>query len=304
MSRRSTRVILVGIAVLIGGIVLLTRPVNRDLSGDWTNATQTPLERLGDQQQSMADEQAAALENRAPRYSRGGEMFQDTGLRVLRIAGEARTSIIIDPPNGRLPPRTDEGQQRLAAIDERRKRLPSHPETRTLGERCLVSFGSNAGPPMLPNYLYNNNYTIVQTADQVLIFTEMNHDVRIIPIGEKTARPSRMRPWFGESVGRWEGSTLVVETTNLHPLQLEQTSNWWAYRAASDRLTVTEWLTRADADTLHYRFTVEDPGTYTAPFTGELTFTRLNEMIYEYACHEGNYSMPHLLAAPSDTPRP
>jgi hypothetical protein len=133
---------------------------------------------------------------------------------VIRINGEARSSIIIDPPNGRLPPRTEAGRKGLAELAARRAKFGEfdHPEMRPLAERCLVSFGSNAGPPMLPNYYYNNNYTIVQSADDILILTEMNHDVRTIRMGA-THKPNNVRPWFGDSIGRWEGDTLVVETT-------------------------------------------------------------------------------------------
>jgi len=168
---------------------------------------------------------------------------------------------------------------------------------RSLAERCLVSFGSNAGPPMLPNYFYNNNCMIVQTDDHVMIMTEMVHDARIIPIGATTHRPSRIRPWFGDSIGHWEGDSLVVETINIHPLQLEQPSYWWsAYRGASEDLKVTERFTRSGRDTIRYRFTIEDPSTFTAPFTGELLFTRTDETIYEYACHEGNRTVENVLS--------
>ena len=144
----------------------------------------------------------------------------DPGLNVIRIDGVARSSIIIDPPNGRVPALTDAGKQRLAAIAARAKKFGEfdHPEMRPLADRCLLSFGSNAGPPMLPNYFYNNNYTIVQTKDHVMILTEMNHDARIIRLDAKEHVPAHLRPWFGDSIGRWEGDTLVVETTNIHPL--------------------------------------------------------------------------------------
>ena len=128
----------------------------------------------------------------------------------------------------------------------------------------------------------------------------MNHDARIIPIGVRR-QPSRARPWFGESIGRWHGGTLVIETINLHPVQVEQISDFWAYGAASERLKVTEWLTRTGPDTIHYRFTIEDPETYTAPFTGELPFRRMDEMIYEYACHEGNRSLANILSVARST---
>jgi hypothetical protein len=312
-----------------------------DLQGNWTNETQTPLERMGAQGGTLTDEQASAIEDRAkvveefrdrpsdpnrPAPPKGGEagrlaapgqqsfieiiseaaggavggyngFWLDPGLNVIRIDGVARSSIIIDPPNGRLPARTDAGKKRLAEISARSKKFGEfdHPEMRPLADRCLVSFGSNAGPPMLPNYFYNNNYTIVQTKDHVMILSEMNHDARIIPIGATTHAPAALRPWFGDSIGRWEGDTLVVDTTNIHPMQLDQTSLLWAYRGASDQIKVTERFTRTGPDTIRYRFTVEDP-TFTAPFTGELPFNRLGEMIYEYACHEGNYAMTNILS--------
>jgi hypothetical protein len=219
-------------------------------------------------------------------------------LNVIRIDGVARSSIIIDPPNGRLPALTDAGKKRMAEINARAKRFGEfdHPEMRPLSDRCLLSFGSNAGPPMLPNYFYNNNYTIVQTKDHVMIMSEMVHDVRIIDLKRTTHLPATVRPWLGDSIGRWEGDTLVVETTNIHPMQLEQTSILWAYRGATENLKVTERFTRTGPDTILYRFTMEDPATFTAPFTGELPFTKMDEMIYEYACHEGNYAMTNILS--------
>ena len=149
---------------------------------------------------------------------------------------------------------------------------------------------------MLPNYFYNNNYTIVQTKDHVLIMSEMVHDARMIRLGATEHLPSHIRPWMGDSIGRWDGDTLVVETTNIHPLQLEQTSILWAYRGASEKLKVTERFTRTGPDTILYRFTMEDPSTFTAPWTGELPFTRIDEEIYEYACHEGNYALANILS--------
>jgi len=130
----------------------------------------------------------------------------------------------------------------------------------------------------------------------VMILTEMVNDVRIIRLGATDHLPRHMRPWFGDSIGRWEGDTLVVETTNIHPLQLAQSSVLWAYRGASDDLKVTERFTRTASDTILYRFTMEDPATFTAPITGELPFNRIDEQIYEYACHEGNYAMTNILS--------
>jgi hypothetical protein len=177
------------------------------------------------------------------------------------------------------------------------------PEVRSLSDRCLTSFGSNAGPPMLPNYFYNNNYTIVQTKDYVMIMTEMVHDARIIRLGATAHAPSQVRSWFGDSIGHWEGDTLVVETTNLHPSQLAQASPLWPYRGASDKLKVTERFTRTSPNVLHYKFTVEDPSTFTSPYSGELPFNRINEPIYEYACAEGNYALPGMLAGAREQER-
>ena len=313
-----------------------------DFQGNWTNETQTPLERMGQPGPTLTDEQAAAIEQRAqqveefrdkasdpnrPPPSKGGEarslaapgtpsfieqiaefaggkvggyngFWLDPGLKVIRIDGVARSAIVIDPPNGRIPPLTAAGQQRVAELATRAKQFGEfdHPEVRPLSDRCLLSFGSNAGPPMLPNYFYNNNYTIVQTKDHVLIMSEMVHDARMIRLGATEHLPSHIRPWMGDSIGRWDGDTLVVETTNIHPLQLEQTSILWAYRGASEKLKVTERFTRTGPDTILYRFTMEDPSTFTAPWTGELPFTRIDEEIYEYACHEGNYALANILS--------
>lgn len=222
----------------------------------------------------------------------------DPGNNVIRIDGKARSSIIIDPPDGRIPALTAEGKQRMQERLARRKQFgeSDHPELRSLSDRCLTSFGSNAGPPMLPNYFYNNNYTIVQTGQYVMIMTEMVHDARIIRLDTARHMPSQLHPWFGDSIGHWQGDTLVVETTNIHPTQLAQTSPLLPYRGASEKLKVTEWFTRTGPDVLLYKFTVEDPSTFTAPFSGELPFNRIDEKIYEYACHEGNYALPGILA--------
>ena len=144
------------------------------------------------------------------------------GDRVAIVNGESRSSLIVDPADGRVPPLTPEARQRSAARlagDATGRGQYDHPEFRPLAERCIMSFGSNAGPPMLPNYFYNNNYTIVQTKDHVMIMMEMVHDVRDHPDGRRAPVPKHVRPWMGDSIGRWEGDTLVVETTNFHPLQ-------------------------------------------------------------------------------------
>ena len=312
-----------------------------DLQGNWSNETQTPLERMGTQAGTLTPAEAAAVEERARVVAefrdkpsdpnrgtptKGGDnkaltapgqpsfieliaeaaggavggyngFWLDPGSNVIRIDGVARSSIIIDPPSGRLPPLTAAGKQRLTERAARAKKFGEfdHPETRPLSDQCLLSFGSNAGPPMLPNYFYNNNYTIVQTKDHVMILTEMVNDARIIRLA-KEHLPRHLQPWFGDSIGRWEGDTLVVETTNIHPQQLAQTSILWPYRGASDDLKVTERFTRTGPDTILYRFTMEDASTFTAPFTGELPFNRIDEQLYEYACHEANYALSNILS--------
>jgi hypothetical protein len=289
-----------------------------DLQGSWSNATLTPLERAEGTPLVMTKEQVVAREKgfadrverlaadsdpNRPAPPKGGDgstgaagmvggynnFWIDPGDRVAIVNGEPRASLIVDPPPGRVPPTTPEsrqrGQARLAMAKGRGQY--DHPELRPLAERCLMSFGSNAGPPMLPNYFYNNNYQIVQTKDHVMILVEMVHDVRTIRmVGEHPAQ--HIRPWYGDSVGRWEGDTLVVETTNFHPLQ--------AFRGASENLHVIERFTRTGPDQILYKFTIDDPSTFTAPWSGEVPFNRTEELIYEYACHEGNYALSNVLS--------
>lgn len=319
-----------------------------DFQGNWSNETQTPLERRGTPNLALTEEQAAKLEQRAqlveefrdrptdpnaPPPSKGGNdrlsppgektfveqlseaaggavggyngFWLDPGNKVIRIDGVARSSIIVDPPDGRVPALTAEGKQRMSERIALMKKFGEydHPEVRPLSDRCIISFGSNAGPPMLPNYFYNNNYTIVQTHDHVMIMTEMNHDARVIRLGATKHAPSQLHPWFGDSIGHWEGDTLVVETTNIHPTQLAQTSPLWPYRGASEKLKVTERFTRTGPDVLLYKFTVEDPSTFTTSYSGELPFNRINELIHEYACHEGNYALPGILAGAREEER-
>jgi hypothetical protein len=294
-----------------------------DLQGNWSNATLTPLERAEGAAAVMTKEEVARREqgfaDRVERLAqpsdpdrpappKGGDgstgaagmvggynnFWIDPGDRVAIVNGEPRASLIVDPPNGRVPPQTPEARQRaqarLAAFKGRGQY--DHPEMRPLAERCLMSFGSNAGPPMLPNYFYNNNYQIVQTKDHVMILVEMVHDVRIIRIVDDPStvqrQPRKLRPWMGESIGRWEGDTLVVETTGFHPLQ--------QFRGASENLKVTERFTRTGPDTILYKFTIDDPTTFTAPWSGEVPFNRTEELIYEYACHEGNYALANVLS--------
>ena len=297
-----------------------------DLQGNWSNATLTPMQRPRDQEgrvlaladaaqreQANADritERAKPSDPNRPAPPVGGDgssgaaggvggynnFYIDRGDNYAVFNGEIRSSLIVDPPDGRMPPRTEAAQQRRAERSQLRRQAGAgqydNPENRPLAERCLKSFGSNAGPPMLPNGFYNNNYTIVQTADHVMIMTEMVHDTRIIRLGERKPLPDDIQPWFGESWGQWHGDTLVVETTNLHPTQRQG----GIHSGTTDQLKVTERFTRADEYTMNYEFTVEDPSTFTKPYSGEVPFKRLPELVYEYACHEGNYALYNVLS--------
>ena len=224
----------------------------------------------------------------------------DRGSGAFRIDGKWRTSIITDPKNGRRPPLTAEGKKRAQARGRMYRPntgkawwLEAHldpgpyddPELRPLAERCLLGFGSTGGPPMLP-VLYNNLKRIVQTRDHVVILVEMVHDARIIRMNAEHAPPD-VRGWLGDSVGRWEGDTLVVETTNFNDQP--------ALSGASRDLRVVERFSRIDADTLLYRFTVDDPTIWTAPWSGEYIWPASGSRVYEYACHEANYSFGGIL---------
>jgi hypothetical protein len=216
----------------------------------------------------------------------------DAGDRVAVFNGEARSSLITNPESGRRPPLTQEAQRRMSAERAAAPRFGPYdnPENRPMAERCILSFGSNLGPPMLPNYFYNNNYTIVQTPDHVMIMTEMVHDVRVVRLGDRKPLPPQLRPYGGDSWGQWAGDTLVVETTNIHPDQDLQGI------PPTPALRVIERFTRPSESTLNYQFTVIDPATYTQPWGGEVPFTRLDAQVYEYACHEGNYALANVLS--------
>ena len=290
-----------------------------DLQGNWTNATLTPIERpqgraavlTPEQVERIESGQAEIVEQRSaasdpdrplppggdnPVCIDGGttcynEVYRDPGDRVAVIDGEARSSLVTEPANGRVPELTPEARQILAEARAFNAQFGEydHPEVRPLAERCIVSFGSNAGPPMLPNYWYNNNYTIVQTADHVMIMTEMVHDVRVIRLGEPERLPEHVQPYFGDSWGRWEGNTLVVETTNINP--------GVAFRGVpySESARVTERFTRVADDQILYEFTIDDPEMYSAKWGGQVPFRSLGDLVYEYSCHEGNYALEGVL---------
>jgi hypothetical protein len=221
------------------------------------------------------------------------------GEQAAMLDGQKRTSLIVDPVNGRVPPMKAEAQQRNAALlanaaspDAAESGAGggqfSGPEARPLAERCILGFLSTSGPPTLPNYFYNNLKVIVQTPDTVMIYNEMVHDTRIIRIGG-THPPENVKQWLGDSIGHWEGDTLVVETTNF--------TNKTRFRGSGENLKVVERLTPTDNGRIHYRFTVEDPSTWERPWTGEYPWVPSDDEIYEYACHEGNYALETVLRA-------
>jgi hypothetical protein len=302
-----------------------------DLSGVWTNATSTNLERardLGDKL-ILSDAEMEAIERqtfernerqnaRTPKeiqdnwekIARGPDTLDecrsgsrgpacgynagwtDPGDWVMRVNGQGRTSLITYPANGRMPPRvagasTAQPRARIVQTSEEdtTRGAADNPEDRSLGERCIMSFGVSSGPVMT-DQLYNNTYQFVQTADHFVIWVEMVHDARIIPIGGKH-RADGVRPWMGDSIGRWEGDTLVVETINFHPQQ--------NVRGAGPNVKVIERFTRVAPDRVHYAFHVEDPDTWTQPWGGEYEFAQGDGQVYEYACHEGNHGLLGIL---------
>ncbi|MDX1396817.1 MAG: hypothetical protein R3195_20755, partial [Gemmatimonadota bacterium] len=218
--------------------------------------------------------------------------YMDAGDRVVVFDGEARSSILVDPPNGRFPPLTPEAERAREAEEELAARFgeADNPENLTFSDRCIMTHGTHV--PLLPNYAYNNNYTIVQTPEYIAIMMEMIHDVRIIRLGERRPLPDDEYPWMGHSWGRWAGDTLVVETTNIRPSELREQM---IFPGGSGGMVVTERFTRPDANTINYQFTVEDPATYTSSWSGELPFRPLEGRLYEYACHEGNYALPNIM---------
>jgi hypothetical protein len=271
-----------------------------DLQGTWTNATNAPLERpqnLG-AKEFYTEAEAAQREKEAaqplgPRQTQAGTVadvhydVSQFGLdRTQSKAGSSRRTSLIVGPEGRLPAMLPEAQKRNAdRTAYNRAHQFDGPENRSLSERCIL--WPNEGPPMLPEG-YNSNLQIVQGPGYVAIMQEMIHDVRIIPIDGRPHLPPSIRQWMGDSRGRWEGDTLVVDTTNF----TAQT----AYRGSSENLHVIERFTRTDADTVLYEFTVEDPATWAKPWKAELPMTKIAGPIFEYACSEGNYGLPNILS--------
>ena len=296
-----------------------------DLSGAWSNATLTPLTRnrrisdkatlgaaearalearwakaLADSDDTSAAKTSADLVEQTKKsdlaairpdfVAAGGDtggyntFWIDPGTHLVEINGEYRTAILTTPDG--MPPKMKPGAPLAAGFGSRRDVYDNY-EDRSLGERCISGFGRNAAPPMLPNGYYNNNYQIVQTKDNVAIVVELIHDVRMVRLNSQH-RTDGVRPVMGDSIGRYEGNTLVVETTNLP----ERDNFMGAWRNTK----ITERFTRVAPDKIVYGFTVEDPDVWAQPWGGEMTFQPLKGGVFEYACHEGNYALPGILA--------
>jgi len=304
-----------------------------DLQGTYDLATMTPLERMPGDPPVLTKEQAEKLQKAemARRTSDGGSLPPDgtgkptrsffelleragggdvggynrlwlnQGTAFTIVDGQVRTSILIDPPDGHVPPFNAAAKKRRAnaygelptsdqaedsakqdvAVATRRGEY-DNPEQRPLSERCLLGFGSTSGPPALPDYFYNDLHQIVQTGDNIMILTEMIHDARVVRMNAEHL-PKNIRKWLGDSVGHWDGDTLVIDTTNF--------TDKTRFRGSTENLHVVERISRIDDKTLLYRFTVEDPQTWDRSWTGEMTWPATNQPILEYACHEGNYAL-------------
>jgi len=310
-----------------------------DLQGTYDLATMTPLERQRGLPPSLTREQAEALQkaelarrdednkpsdpNRAAPPVGGDTSAAHSFFEALEKAGggavggynrfwlnqgasftvvdrQIRTSIVVDPSDGDVPPYNAAALKRIAAARatptstaaERQDGVAEppgaydNPEQRPLSERCLLGFGSTSGPPALPDYFYNDLHQIVQTSDSIMILSEMIHDARIVRMNAQHLSKN-IRRWMGDSVGHWEGDTLVIDTTNF--------TDKTRFRGSTENLHVIERLTRVDSKTLLYRFTVEDPDTWDRPWTGEYTWPATDQRIYEYACQEANYALADVL---------
>ena len=286
-----------------------------DLGGVWDFRTITPLERpaaLKDKPVLTAEEAAqftrqSAEGRNADRRDGGAQRDVERAYNDFwwdwgeSLTDDLRTSLIVDPPDGRIPDRTVAAQERARAARQHgirpvRARVligsPAHgPEDLGLSERCMLGF--NSGPPILPS-AYNNNVQIFQTPDHVVILSEMIHEARVVPLDGRPSLPDGMRQWMGDARGRWDGDTLVVESDNYTD-KIGSFSTIVGSYGSGESLHLVERFTRLDADTLRYEFTVDDPSTFTAAFTAAIPMQRTDAPLFEYACHEGNYGMTNLL---------
>jgi hypothetical protein len=292
-----------------------TRDGKPDLHGVWNKNTPVPLERdpaLGLKTHFTEAEARESRRKRAEaREKQIADVHYDDAIWLAppddptKIAADLRTSIIMDPPNGRVPPLTPEAQKRVMQRSIALSHMPSEgPEVRTALERCII--WPQEGPPMLPNggleINYNANIEIVQTPETLLVYQEMVHDARVIPLDGRPHFPPQIRQWLGDSRGRWEGDTLVVDTTNftdrVYNIRRTASPSLDAFhtRGADSKLHVIERFTLVAANSLRYQFTVEDPTTWTQPWSGEYVMWRATGPLYEYACSEGNYGLSNILS--------
>jgi hypothetical protein len=291
-----------------------------DLQGVWNFATATPMERPGELagRERLTAQEASEFEHEIRENAsadRREDPVRGDGTKTATSAARStaaqlspelrfaynnfwydanrtkfvetmRTSLVIEPPDGRIPPLTPEAIARQTAAGSRPRGRVDGPEDRGISERCIIGF--NSGPPMTPSY-YNNNVQIFQGPGYVAILNEMVHNARIVPLDGRPHLAAHIRQITGDSRGQWDGNTLVVETTNFTPKT--------AFRGSTEKMRLIERFTRVDEDTLLYRFTVDDPATWTRPWAAEFPMRKTTEQIYEYACHEGNYGMLNILSA-------
>ena len=318
-----TRIVCIALAVLVapltvqaqtGAAAPRTADGRPDLQGVWDFRTITPLQRpaaLGDKAVLTAEEAAQTEAQWAnikffDRPAREGEViaYNDFWLDLgTTVVGTRRTSLIVDPSDGRLPPLVPNVPRQVASLDAD---LPGArpvlyraggigadgPEDRGVGVRCILGF--NSGPPMMPSG-YNNNMQLFQTPDHVVVLTEMVHDARIIPLDGRAHLPEDVQQWNGDSRGHWDGDTLVVETTNFTGKTASFNDNITTAIGTGVTLHLTERFTRVDAETLLYEYTIDDPTAFTRPFTVAQPMRKNSGQIFEYACHEGNYGMTNML---------
>ena len=308
---------LVGALLMVSGTVTAQSPEDAtvprtawgapDLQGVWDFRTLTPLERPRtlEGKRSFTDEEAAEFERRSIE-NRASDNLRDRSVHAYwwldygtAVTEDHRTALIIDPPDGRIPALTPAAREKVRAPREHPITQPlvletgaDGPEDRGIAARYIIGFSS--GPPIVPS-AYNNILQVFQTPDHVVIFTEMVHEARIVPLDGRPHLPQNIRQWLGDSRGHWEGDTLVIETSNFTD-KASFSGNLAAKGASGETYHVIERLTRVSDGSLAYEFTVEDPTWWTRPWTAVIPMTRTDQSVYEYACHEGNYGMFNILS--------